>query len=433
MTTPDVETAALWRTETAAALALAGLFALRAILATQALAHALPVVLLNASLGLLVGSGPLLRRTGPSAHLRAWARRGAAAAVVAGMAVEGQILYPIFLTLDVAIASLLATGILALVLATGLSFRLDAASQAAGATGSIAAAGALCDAASTSVVASWVMPMAVSTALLLSLRLLYRLHQLQREALEAQRQRAALSEKLALASAQILDSRNRESLSLIASGIAHEINNPLTYIRGSVELLVEELEHTDGEVRALLDSVVTGVEAVGDVISRVRSIFKGVLEPSQPVNVYETVRIAILSLARSQFHPAPITNEVATDVVADAHPADVYIVATNLLKNAVEAAGNRTEGRTVVCADVSDSHVRLTVRDNGAGMTEEQIGRCFDPFFTTKSGGGMGVGLALCRAIADRNGDELTIESEPGTGTTARYRMKRSRGDSTNG
>lgn len=433
MTTHNDNSSPLRSLETSAILGLAGLFALRSILASVALANAAPVALLNACLALLAGSGLLFRRATPGHVTRAWVRRAGTLAVVAGMSIEGQLLYPVFLSLDVSIASLLATGILALVLATGLTFRLEAASQLAGIAAAIAATGALCDAASESQLLSWVMPMAVSTALLLSLRLLYHLHQLQREALEAQRQRAALSEKLALASAQILDSRNRESLSLIASGIAHEINNPLTYIRGNVELLVEELEHTDGEVRALLDSVVAGVEAVGDVVSRVRSIFKGILEPSQPVNVHETVRIAILSLARSQFHPAPITNEVATDVVADAHPADVYIVATNLLKNAVEAAGNRTEGRTVVCADVSDSHVRLTVRDNGAGMTEEQIGRCFDPFFTTKSGGGMGVGLALCRAIADRNGDELTIESEPGTGTTARYRMKRSRGDSTNG
>ncbi|MFW5789390.1 MAG: sensor histidine kinase [Spirochaetota bacterium] len=431
MTTRNDDGGLLRHMETAAVLFLAGLFVLRSIVASMALANALSVMLLNAVLAISVASGPLIRSVRPSDRASAWVRRAGALAVVASMATEGQLLYPIFLSLDVASASLLATGVLALVLAASLTFRLDAPSQVAGAVGAIAAAGALCDAASDSVLLSWLLPMAVSATMLLSVRLLYRLQQIQREALETERQRAALSEKLALASAQILDSRNRESLSMIASGIAHEINNPLTYIRGNVELLTEVLKEADGQVHELLDSVVAGVEAVGDVVSRVRSIFRGVLEPSQPVNLHETVRIAILSLARSQSPRVSIANEVDRSVVADAHPADVYIVTTNLLKNAVEASSHRADGRIVVAADSADSYITITVRDNGAGMTEEQTSRCFDPFFTTKSEGGMGVGLALCRAIADRNGDELAIASAPGEGTTASYRMNRSRCDNT--
>lgn len=432
MTRHNHEGRPLRHLETSAVLLLTGLFVLRSLLASQALANATPVVVLNATLALIVGSGPLIRMADPSSRARAWVRRGGTLVVVSGIAIEGQLLYPIFISLDVASASLLGTGLLALVLAAGLTFRLDAVTQTTGSTGTIVTAGALCDSVSNSFLLAWLIPMTVTATFLLSLRLVYRLQEVHRDALEIERQRASLSEKLALASAQILDSRNRESLSMIASGIAHEINNPLTYIRGNVELLAEELARTDGQIHDLLDSVVAGVEAVGDVVSRIRSIFQGVLEPSHPVNVHDTIRVAILSLARSPSHRLSVVNEVGRDVTADAHPADVYIIATNLLKNAAEAVTDRPDGRTVVSAEVSRTHVTLTVRDNGVGMTEEQLSRCFDPFFTTKADGGMGVGLALCRVIADRNGDDLTVASAPGEGTTATYRLKRSSRENAN-
>jgi signal transduction histidine kinase len=91
-----------------------------------------------------------------------------------------------------------------------------------------------------------------------------------------------------------------------------------------------------------------------------------------------------------------------------------------LVANAVEAIGRDRGGRIDIGAERVGDTVRLSVRDDGAGMSAEVLRRAFDPFFTTKAGGsGAGLGLAVARGIVEANGGRLWLESRPGAGATA--------------
>jgi len=408
-------------------LGLLALFALHAAAAPWALANAVPVVMTDLVLAALVLAGLVLDRREQPAARRVRARVLVALLAMAGIAGEVQLLYPRFVVIDFWMGTLLGLGHVAVIVSSTLTLRIGRAWRIGAAAAAVLASAALFGPATDSIMLATVVPPVVSIAALLPIHLIHHLQRLQREAIESQRKRVALSEKLAMASAEILDSRHRESLSLISAGISHEINNPLTYLRGNVELLREALDPVPEQTRGLIDGIESGVTAIARVVDRIRTIFRGTAGPPQAVDLHETVSTALASVSLAADGFVAISNRVARDLVVNAHPADVYIVAANLIRNAVEAAGRGAVGQVTVSAEVVDGHVSLLVRDTGPGMGAEEIGRCFDPFYTTKhEQGGMGVGLALCKAIADRTGDALEIESEPGAGTTARYRMKRS-------
>jgi signal transduction histidine kinase len=99
-------------------------------------------------------------------------------------------------------------------------------------------------------------------------------------------------------------------------------------------------------------------------------------------------------------------------LAADEHQLEQLLM--NLLLNAAQASG--PGGRVRLSAAERDERVRLVVEDRGSGMTPEVLRRAFEPFFTTKSRG-TGLGLPICRKIAEGHGGTITIHSTPGTGT----------------
>ena len=102
-------------------------------------------------------------------------------------------------------------------------------------------------------------------------------------------------------------------------------------------------------------------------------------------------------------------------------PSALNQVFLNLLKNAGESFDGRAGGRITVRSLASDLGVRVEVEDTGAGMDSSVKSRLFEPFFTTKeAGAGTGLGLSMCRRIVTDHGGEITVESEPGVGTTFR-------------
>ncbi|MFW5688171.1 MAG: sensor histidine kinase [Spirochaetota bacterium] len=349
------------------------------------------------------------------------------------LVVESALFYPDFMRIQTRPMIIVVAGVVAAVVAASGLFSAPRP-LAIGAVGAaLLASVQLLQPVFEHQVLGWLVPTALSGAVLVMLGLFFRVHALQQAALEAHRQRAELGAKLAMASAELLDSRHRESLSLIASGIAHEVNNPMTYVQGNLDLLREELAdafrgesgRTRSVVDELMESMATGLTAITEVVARIRSVFKGSESPPQEVLVYEATRAAIAALPADRRRLVGIENAVPPDFVASAHPADLYIVIANLLRNAVDACGTTDTGHVTVSTARRDGAIDIAVADNGEGMTPEEVERCTDPFYTTRHDrGGMGVGLALCGAIAERTGATLTISSVPGTGTTVCYTLR---------
>jgi signal transduction histidine kinase len=392
------------------------------LLSSITLVNALPSLVLNAFLAITVAAALVIDLSGRFVGWRAAAVSIAAAVCLPALAAEGQLFYPRFLMFDLQSGLLVASGFMIIVACASLLWRHGRFVRVIVAVGAAVASGAVVDPAATSALVSWVVPGAATLLLLLPVHLAYVIYELQREALRSESERAELAQKLTLASAELLEQRNRESLSLVAAGISHEINNPLTYAMGNIELLRElELPLRD-EVRDALGSVEHGLRSISAVVSRIRSLFKESGTIAEPVALREAVQAAISASQKGGALNVPVANRIPEDVAAVANPADIYIVAVNLIRNASEACRDSQSDCVEVAYETDGSDAAIVVRDHGVGMSPDQVRRCFDPFYSTKSdAGGMGVGLALCRVIAERTGSSIDVDSTPGRGTTVHF------------
>jgi PAS domain S-box-containing protein len=213
----------------------------------------------------------------------------------------------------------------------------------------------------------------------------------------------------------------------LVAGVGHEINNPLAFVLGNLDLALEELRSLAGpspsvRLRELLD--VIGEARLG--ADRIRKIVRGLRALSredvalQPVDVEPVVETS-LSMALHELRPkAAVELEFAELPMILGDESRLTQVLVNLLVNAAQAlpAATRATNRIIVRgARFGSDSVRISVIDNGPGIPPELVSRIFDPFFTTKPiGEGTGLGLAVSRGIVHALGGQLTVESQPGLG-----------------
>ncbi len=203
----------------------------------------------------------------------------------------------------------------------------------------------------------------------------------------------------------------------LASGIAHEINNPLGGMLNAALRLKQEAEHDPagaGRVR-YLKLLIDGLGRIQEIVKRVLHFTPRRVEP-QVVPILELVRRAV-AFADHRAKRANVTIRVeGADVPVLVEPGEMQQVFLNLLLNSCDALAARG-GTVVVTAMVEKAVVRVTVVDDGPGMTAEQLERCFDLFYTTKEAGkGTGLGLSVVHHIVQQHGGTIGVRSEPGRG-----------------
>ncbi|HEX4959691.1 MAG TPA: ATP-binding protein [Thermoanaerobaculia bacterium] len=211
----------------------------------------------------------------------------------------------------------------------------------------------------------------------------------------------------------------------LAAGVAHEIRNPLTAIRSTMQYLLGSLEPSEPKhqlVADLLSEVDRINSTVGGLLSLSRS---GELRRTE-IDLQEPLRRA-LQLVKAR--AAELRVEIASDsgdpgalrVLGDA--GQLQQVFLNLLLNAVQSmpgGGRISVAVTPLTAGARWAEVRIA--DTGPGIPADQLRRVFDPFFTTKRDG-TGLGLAICHGIVEQHEGEIQLASQPGTGTTAAVRL----------
>jgi two-component system cell cycle sensor histidine kinase/response regulator CckA len=231
----------------------------------------------------------------------------------------------------------------------------------------------------------------------------------------AMQQRLVLSDRMA-------------SVGTLAAGVAHEINNPLTYVISNLEMLLEEL-HESGPSSAAgkLSALEEIIGQARQGAERVRKIVGGLKTFSRPQD--ECVALDLQRVLELSVNMA--TNEIKhrARLVKDYGPAPAVLanegrlgqVFINLLVNAAqsiaEGHASHNEIRIVTATDARGRAV-VEVRDTGRGIPPEALPRIFDPFFTTKAvGGGTGLGLSICHGIVTSLGGDIVVKSRPGEGT----------------
>ncbi|NDJ33904.1 MAG: hybrid sensor histidine kinase/response regulator [Chloroflexi bacterium] len=212
---------------------------------------------------------------------------------------------------------------------------------------------------------------------------------------------------------------------------SHELRTPLTYIYGYVNLLHDQ--HTDmqpDEVNNMIDGMQRGAERlvhlVEDLMMMVR-LDSGIIEMEvklrqEPIDLTAVIQSALYpvqSLAAA--HEVTLNTHIKPGIHINCVPAYLSEALTRLVDNAVKFC-NPMNGIVDLRADVEDDQVRISVTDNGSGLTEEQLKLAFEPLMQINRQSleqqGLGLGLSITRSIVEVHGGHVEAESEPGRGST---------------
>lgn len=262
--------------------------------------------------------------------------------------------------------------------------------------------------------------------------------------------------------AALLQSEKLASIGLLSAGIAHEINNPMSYVANNLHVLrrdtsalfevldayeagreaiaqaaPEVLARADAAaeradfayVRANLDRLFSrtgeGIERVSRIVESLRSLARTERPQMTTADLRDVVSAGVaVARKRLQRHGGEVEVALSDDARVECIPALLSQAVLNLLTNAalaVEAAHPAGGGRVRVASRRAPGAMVIEVSDNGEGIAQENLPRLFDPFFTTRPvGEGTGLGLSITHSIVAAHRGRVEVESEPGVGATFR-------------
>ncbi len=260
---------------------------------------------------------------------------------------------------------------------------------------------------------------------------------------------AEANAKLVERQKQLVQAEKLASMGQLVSGIAHEINNPVQFIQGNMQILREAIrdilpvldaqEEKDRsmkiarlpypffreQVQVLLKDMADGAERIGNIVRDLKTFARrdeGRLDEKVDVN---RVVEAATRLVHNKIKRFRLEQDLSEDLPAlKGSLVQLEQVVVNTLINAAEAVEDRPDAciRIATRLENSGRQIRLSISDNGPGMTDEVKDRLFDPFFTTKQRiGGTGLGMSITYGIIEEHGGSIEVDTRLGQGTTFHY------------
>ena len=251
--------------------------------------------------------------------------------------------------------------------------------------------------------------------------------------------------------ADVLLSQRMDSLETIAGGLAHEIRNPLNYVKNAVASIQRDTASLlAGLARdpsaADIDAVTTPVTAA--VAARMQKMFEtaqagltriastvdlmvrysreGYLRHLQPYDLFGAARDVLAMVVPTIGHKIAVTTHFEGDGSVECVPEELNQVLTNLIQNAMEAVASDGTGTVALHGTANEGELTLSIDDNGVGIDPIDQDRIFAPFYSTKDvGRGMGMGLTITRRVVESLGGTVTVTSQLGRGTQFLLRLPR--------
>jgi len=240
---------------------------------------------------------------------------------------------------------------------------------------------------------------------------------------------------------QLLHAEKMVSLGRLVAGVAHELNNPISFVLGNVLSLKRYAQRLEtylgaaqaiddpalqtlrGELRIdrviadmplLIDGMIEGAERTRDIVDALKR-FSAVdkMTPEQ-VSLNEVVERSVRWVVQSASAKFAVEVDMAPDMLCSGSSGQLQQVVMNLVQNACDATLSQPEARLRIAGRVEDGLAVLRFADNGPGISEDYLGRLFEPFFTTKPvGQGTGLGLSISYGIVERHGGKLSAANLP--------------------
>ena len=219
---------------------------------------------------------------------------------------------------------------------------------------------------------------------------------------------------------QLMVTDRLASIGELVSGVAHEINNPLTSIIGFAELLVER--EVPDDIKDDLLFINKEAQRTVQIVQNLLTCARKHKQEKELVNINDAIlNVLELRAYELRVNKIEVNTQLATNLPkVMANPFQLQQVFLNLIINAEYfMIKEHNRGNLTITTERADNIVRTSVADDGPGIAKGNIEHLFDPFFTTKEvGKGTGLGLSICHGIITEHDGRIYVESEPGKGAT---------------
>jgi len=227
----------------------------------------------------------------------------------------------------------------------------------------------------------------------------------------------SMIDELEESAVQLATSEREQAWREMAKQVAHEIKNPLTPMRLSVQSFQRKFDPNDPNIHKKVDeytkTLIQQIDTMSSIASAFSNFAKMPAQKSEQLNVVE-----VIDLALDIFTENYITFSAdEKEIIATFDRTQLIRVVTNLVKNAIQSIPEERTAKIDVHVFSKDKDVVFTVSDNGNGVTEENILKVFEPKFTTKTSG-MGLGLPMIKNIVEAYSGSITFTSQEQEGTT---------------
>ncbi len=218
---------------------------------------------------------------------------------------------------------------------------------------------------------------------------------------------------------QRIESEKLAATGRMAARIAHEINNPLGFIRTAFRLVSRAIPDTDRHYH-YIGTIEKEIERIAKIVHQMLDLHRPYQESPKKFRFDETIA-EILVLLKAESYERRVSFELEAERAHDfiTLPENMLRqIIYNVVLNAVEVSP--PDGIIRVAAEIADHELQITIADQGAGIPEEIGSRIFEPFFTTKNQsttGGMGLGLSICKSLVEAMQGTIGFESKPSAGT----------------
>ena len=210
----------------------------------------------------------------------------------------------------------------------------------------------------------------------------------------------------------------------MAKQVAHEIKNPLTPMRLSVQSFERKFDPTDPEapekVKEYCNTLIQQIDTMSSIASAFSNFAEMPAQQNETLNVVKTVKLALDIFNENYIHFIAEEEEI----IAKLDRTQLVRVVTNLVKNAIQAVPEVDAPRILVSVSSDGKFVKISVADNGVGIADGVRDKVFEPKFTTKSSG-MGLGLGMVKYIVETYKGSITFTSQKGKGTVFTVRFPR--------